>query len=147
MNAQEILTEVLEEYPKNPARMALFEPRFAREAPCMCLLGRIGFVGGANRFDLARNVYSVLYDGNGMETAILLLASVIAPHRKDYLLDPRVNQSDRVSEAERIVYNFNDNTLDYKDGGSLTGPFTPESIEIVTQKIREALALSKELGV
>lgn len=155
--AVEILSTTLVEYPKNPST-GLLVRLLKRAGPtggtasekasdytidnaCLCLLGHVGFAGGATLKELSSNTvvggktYQALLDGNGIEEAVRFLFQAITG------VDPHSRATEHLFWE---IYTFNDAVLG-RARARIDGErpeYTPESIAAVTAKIQEALDLA-----
>jgi hypothetical protein len=145
-NPVKILKKVAVEYPKSPATGTLVyhfkqgkdcsKQEYDPKTSCACLLGHVGLAGDIPTSKIVYEGNSSLYDGNGVEEAIVLLARVIRPD----LAKPGTS----VRRALEIVCSFNDCKLvraGTEDGQVL---YTPESVFTVVAKVYEAIALGEK---
>ena len=156
-NAIEILERLIVEYPKNPTTGELVElidrdfqaddyvSRFVPENVCMCLLGAAGYSAG---LPLAKIDYNVLDDENGIEEALNFLAQVIDPERYAQIVaNTEEGEKVRGYRVYGLIYGFNDIALvptqETKSLRHSQKRYTEESIGLVVEKIKAALALAQ----
>lgn len=151
-NAIKILKRLRVEYPKSPSAGSLVvrldrNGNYARKNVCMCLLGAVGYAGG---LDLEGMSYDHLNDENGIEEAIVYLARVIDPKGFEFTSSVVKKHQQREASAadyHRLIYQFNDNALRPTDATKYLSDrhrqYTPESIQLVVNKIDAAIALAE----